>query len=147
MRMTSCSKQAFDLNPLTCHFYLWLLTFLVYSMNKMGPRLQRICSQQWSYIEIDIWPEQKTYFKVKWLHVIYSIERNLLQTRILFTIYLFDLDFWCTKLVLGHCTLFIHSHLWVDLSQRGEKICSKNDLLTSGIGQDWTLLGNHRMRP
>lgn len=40
-------------------------------MNKMGPRLQRICSQQWSYIEIDIWPEQKTYFKVTACQLLY----------------------------------------------------------------------------
>lgn len=58
--------------PLTLTFDLWLLTLLVYSMNKMGPRLERIWSQQWLRIETDIWPDLKTYFKATASHLLKS---------------------------------------------------------------------------
>lgn len=96
--------------PLTLTFDLWLLTLLLYSMNKMGPRLERIWSQQWLRIENDIWPNLKTYFKATASHLLKStlwIKGREIGSRQGFYLYtitycnMFDLDFWHTKLILG----------------------------------------------
>lgn len=110
--------------PSTLTFDLWLLTLLVYSMNKMGPRLERILSQQWLRIENDIRPDLKTYFKVTAGHLLKStlwIKGREIGSRQGFYLQLmFDLDFWHTNSE-GHILHYINSKSTVHLSQ---KVCS-----------------------